>query len=66
MAHHESLTGLPNRVLFQERMEQALALAGRGCESAVLCLDLDDFKKVNDTFDHPVGDALLQLVAERL
>lgn len=66
MARHDGLTGLPNRVLFNERMEQALALSDRGQGCVVLCLDLDRFKTVNDTFGHPVGDALLQSVAVRL
>ena len=66
MAHHDALTGLPNRVKLGERLDAALAQAGRGIGSAVLCLDLDRFKSVNDTLGHPVGDALLQLVAERL
>ena len=66
MARHDYLTQLPNRVLFEERMHQALALAGRGPGFAVLCLDLDKFKQVNDTFGHPIGDRLLQAAAERL
>jgi diguanylate cyclase (GGDEF)-like protein/PAS domain S-box-containing protein len=66
MAHHDALTGLPNRVLFQERMEEAVSRASRGQPEAILCLDLDRFKEVNDTLGHPVGDALLCAVTERL
>jgi diguanylate cyclase (GGDEF)-like protein len=66
MAHNDSLTRLPNRVLFRERMEQAIVQAGRGTEFAVMCLDLDNFKQVNDTLGHPAGDGLLMGVAERI
>src|SRR3954453_10598128 len=66
MAHHDALTKLPNRVLFQDRMEQAIALADRGIRFAVFCLDLDRFKQVNDAMGHPVGDGLLVAVADRL
>ena len=66
MAHHNSLTDLPNRALLQERLKQGLTRVGRGESLAVFCLDLDDFKTVNDTLGHPVGDLLLQAVAERL
>ncbi|MGE0063348.1 MAG: EAL domain-containing protein [Xanthobacteraceae bacterium] len=63
MARHDALTNLPNRVLFRETMEAALA---SGDKLAVLFLDLDRFKSVNDTLGHPVGDALLCEVTRRL
>jgi diguanylate cyclase (GGDEF)-like protein len=67
LAHYDPLTGLLNRVLFREEMEQALrVLDSRSQQLAVLCLDLDKFKEVNDTLGHPAGDALLQIVAQRL
>jgi diguanylate cyclase (GGDEF)-like protein len=66
MALHDPLTDLPNRVLFRQRLEEALHRVPRGTSCAVLCLDLDQFKSVNDTLGHPVGDALLKVVSERL
>jgi diguanylate cyclase (GGDEF)-like protein len=66
MAHHDALTGLPNRVLFHERLNEAILRCRRGERCAALYLDLDNFKTVNDTLGHPVGDALLQQVTARL
>ncbi|MBF0180889.1 MAG: diguanylate cyclase [Magnetococcales bacterium] len=67
MAHYDAVTGLPNRVLFQELLEQNIALANRHeYRLAVLFVDLDHFKAVNDSFGHHAGDALLQAVASRM
>ncbi|HEY1588949.1 MAG TPA: diguanylate cyclase, partial [Rhodanobacter sp.] len=66
LAHHDALTDLPNRVMFRTKLEEALAFARRGQDLALLCLDLDQFKTVNETLGHPTGDALLKAVAQRL
>ncbi|MGH6848651.1 MAG: diguanylate cyclase domain-containing protein [Methylocella sp.] len=67
MAHHDALTGLPNRALFHERLDEALLRVRRDEEKlAILYLDLDRFKNVNDTLGHAAGDKLLAAVAKRL
>ncbi|HJW55370.1 MAG TPA: EAL domain-containing protein [Burkholderiaceae bacterium] len=67
MAHHDALTGLPNRILLQDRMTQAIAHARRGgTQLAVIFVDLDNFKRINDSLGHVIGDRLLQMVAGRL
>lgn len=67
LAQHDGLTGLPNRALFSDRLQQALAQAQRDRSSlAVMFVDLDGFKPVNDTYGHQVGDSLLLSVAQRM
>ena len=67
LAHHDLLTSLPNRLLLRTRMDQALTeVRNGGRQLAILCLDLDGFKAINDTLGHASGDRLLQLVAERI
>ena len=67
LAYHDTLTGLPNRMLFNDRLQSAIKLANRhNNRLAVMFLDLDHFKKVNDSLGHSIGDKLLQMVAERI
>ncbi|MEO6913846.1 MAG: sensor domain-containing diguanylate cyclase [Candidatus Baltobacteraceae bacterium] len=67
LAFHDSLTGLPNRVLFEDRIKQTIATAKRYNRGfAVMYLDLDHFKAINDAFGHPVGDLVLKAVSDRL
>jgi diguanylate cyclase len=67
LAHHDSLTGLPNRSSFNERLDREIEAASvMGRRVAVLCLDLDRFKEVNDLFGHAAGDSVLQTVAKRI
>jgi diguanylate cyclase (GGDEF)-like protein/PAS domain S-box-containing protein len=67
MAHFDSLTSLPNRILLMDRLEQALAVSQRNqSKTAVIFMDLDHFKDINDSLGHHVGDMLLQQVAERI
>src|SRR3984893_3860025 len=67
LAQHDFLTDLPNRVLFNDRLTQAISMARRQSKQlAVMFVDLDQFKKINDSLGHGVGDKLLQSVAKRL
>jgi diguanylate cyclase (GGDEF)-like protein/PAS domain S-box-containing protein len=66
LAHHDALTSLPNRGHFNERIDQEIAALKKGESLAVLCLDLDRFKEVNDLFGHAAGDTVLQAVAARV
>lgn len=65
-AHHDSLTGLPNRAAFEARLAAALATVSAGASTALLCIDLDHFKEINDSLGHRLGDQVLSTVARRL
>jgi len=66
LAHYDPLANVPNRTLFREQLMRELSFVRRGAKLAVLCLDLDHFKSINDTLGHQAGDALLKEVAQRI
>ncbi|MDO8399373.1 MAG: EAL domain-containing protein [Bradyrhizobium sp.] len=66
LAHYDALTGLPNRVLFREQIERELQRTGQGEQFALLYIDIDEFKGINDSLGHHVGDELLKAVADRI
>ena len=66
MAHYDALTDLPNRVLFRERLDHELKNASPSRQLAVFYIDIDEFKRINDSLGHPIGDELLKAVAGRL
>jgi diguanylate cyclase (GGDEF)-like protein len=66
LAHHDALTDLPNRVLFREQLENEMKRAERGAKFALFYIDVDEFKGINDSLGHPVGDEFLKYLAQRL
>ena len=66
LAHYDALTDLPNRVLFREQIERELEKAAAGEQFALLYIDIDEFKSINDSLGHHVGDELLKTIAARI